>query len=84
MVYVAIGVATVGIAVGLVFRLKVLLPILALLLVVSVCFSLARSLGFLDTALTIVVAQTIVQGGYFLGLVIRAVLSTTHGMRPVV
>ena len=84
MVYVAIAVATVGVAVGLVFRLKVLLPILASLLVVSALFSLAQGLSLLDTALTIVVVQTTIQGGYFLGLVIRAVLTTSHRMRPVV
>jgi hypothetical protein len=73
----------VGAAVGLAFRLKVLLPVLALLLVVSVVFSLNRGFGFLDTALTIMVVQTILQASYFLGLVIRAVLTAGHRMRPV-
>ena len=83
MVYAAIALAIVGAAVGLAFRLKVLLPVLALLLVVSVVFSLNRGFGFLDTALTIMVAQTILQASYFLGLVIRAVLTAGHRMRPV-
>ncbi len=86
MVYAAIALAIAGVAVGLVFRLKVLLPILAAVLIVSVVFSLAHGFGFLGTALTIMVVQTIFQGSYFLGLVIRAVFltSTSHRMRPVV
>jgi len=83
MVYAAIALAFVGAAVGLVFRLKILLPVLGLLLIVSVAFSLERGFSFLDTALTIVVVQTILQGSYFLGLVIRAVFTAAHRMRPV-
>ena len=83
MVYAAIALAIVGAAVGLAFRLKVLLPVLALLLVASVLFSLDRGFGFLDTALTIMVVQTILQASYFLGLVIRAVFTAAHRMRPV-
>ncbi len=55
MVYAAIALALVGAAVGLVFRLKILLPVLGLLLIVSVVFSLDRGFSFLDTALTIMV-----------------------------
>jgi hypothetical protein len=83
MVYAAIALAIMGTAVGLAFRLKILLPVLALLLVVSVLFSLARGFGFLDTALTIMVVQTILQASYFLGLVIRAALTAAHRMRPI-
>jgi hypothetical protein len=83
MVYAAIALATVGVAVGLVFRLKILLSILAMLLVVSIVFSVCRGLSFLDTALTIMVVQTILQASYFLGLVIRAVFTSAHRMGPV-
>ena len=83
MVYAAIALALMGVAVGLMFRLKILLPVLGLLLVVSVVFSLERGFSFLDTALTIIVVQTILQGSYFLGLVIRAVFTAAHRMRPV-
>ena len=51
MVYAAIALAIMGAAVGLAFRLKILLWVLALLLVVSVMFSLNRGFDFLDTAL---------------------------------
>jgi hypothetical protein len=83
MVYAAIALAIVGVAVGLAFRLKTLLPVLALLLVASVVFSLSRGFSFLETALTIMVVQTILQGSYFLGLVIRAVFAAAYRMRPV-
>ncbi len=59
MVYAAIALALVGAAVGLVFRLKILLPVLGLLLIVSVVFSLDRGFSFLDTALTIMVGPVL-------------------------
>jgi hypothetical protein len=83
MVDAAIALAILGFAVGVVFRLKILLSILAALLVVSVAFSLARSFTFLDTALTVMAAQSIVQGCYFLGLVARAMLTAAQRRRPV-
>jgi fumarate reductase subunit D len=81
MEYSAIALAILGVAVGVVFRLRMLLPIVALLLVVSIAFSLARGFSFLDTALTVIVAQAILQGSYFLGLVIRAIFTAAHRMR---
>jgi hypothetical protein len=79
----AIALAILGFAVGIVFRLKVLLSILALLLIVSIVFSLARGFTFVDTALTIMAVQGIVQGSYFLGLVVRAVFTATQRTRPI-
>lgn len=84
MVDAAIALAILGLAVGLAFRLKVLLPILALLLVVSILFSVIRGLTFLDAALTIMAAQSIVQGGYFLGLIARTLLTAAHRTRPII
>jgi hypothetical protein len=80
----AIALVILGFAVGAVFRLKILLSILALVLVITVVFSLTRGFTFLDTALTIMAAQTIVQTSYFLGLVLRAVLTAAHRMRPII
>ena len=82
MEYAAIALGILGAAVGVVFRLKVLLPIIALLLLASIAFSLARGFSFLDTALTIFAAQAILQGSYFLGFVIRAIFAAAHGTRP--
>ena len=83
MGYAAIALATLGFAVGLIFRLKVLLVIIALLFVVSFAFSVARNFNFLDTALTIMAAQTLVQAAYFMGLLIRAFFTAAHRTRPV-
>jgi hypothetical protein len=83
MGYAAIALAIAGAAVGVMFRLKILLSAVALLLVVSMVFSLSHGFGFLHTALTIMAAQTILQGSYFLGLVIRAVFAAAHRMRPI-
>jgi hypothetical protein len=79
----AIALAILGFAVGMVFRLKVLLSILALLLVVSIVLSIARGFTFLDTALTIMAVQGIVQASYVLGLVVRAVLDATQRPRSI-
>jgi hypothetical protein len=83
MLYAAIALALVGFVVGVVFRFKVLLPILLLLLLVSIIFSVGRGFDFGDTLLTVFVAQSIVQGSYFLGLVARAVFSATDRMRQI-
>jgi hypothetical protein len=84
MVNAAIALAILGLAVGVAFRLKVLLPILALLLVVSILFSIVRGFTFFDAALTIMAAQSIVQGGYFLGLIARALFTAVHRIRPII
>jgi len=61
--------------------IALILSILALLFLVSIVFSLARGFNFLDTALTIMIVQTILQGSYFLGLVARAFFDTDHRVR---
>jgi hypothetical protein len=80
MVWTAIALAISGVAAGILLQLKIFLPIVGLLLVVSFAFSLANGFSFLDTALTIIVAQTILQGGYFLGVTIRTIVV---GKRPI-
>jgi heme/copper-type cytochrome/quinol oxidase subunit 4 len=69
----AVALAILGFSVGMLFRLRILLSILALLLVLSIVFSVARGFSFVDAALTIMFVQSIVQGSYFLGLVARSV-----------
>jgi hypothetical protein len=83
MLYAAIALALVGFVVGVFFRFKVLLPILLLLLLVSIIFSVGHGFGFGDTVLTVFVAQSIVQGSYFLGLVAHAIFSATDRMRQI-
>lgn len=79
----AVALAVLGFAVGTVFRLWILLPILALLLLGSIAFSIVSGFSFRDTALMIMTAQALVQGGYFLGLVIRALFCAAYRMRPI-
>ncbi|XIA64878.1 hypothetical protein ACFIOY_40050 [Bradyrhizobium sp. TZ2] len=74
MEYAATALAILGFAVGIAFRFKVLLPIIGVLLLASVVFSLASGFSFLDTALTVLTGQAILQGSYFLGLLIRAII----------
>ena len=73
MGYAAIGLAILGFAIGVMFRLKVLLTFVGLLLIFSVVFSLTHGFTFLEAGLTILVAQTILQSTYFLGLAARSV-----------
>lgn len=81
MGYAALSLAILGFAVGAVFRLKILLSILALLLLVSIAFSLSRGFDLLDTTLTIMAVQSILQGSYFVGLVARAFFAADHRVR---
>jgi hypothetical protein len=74
--YTALSLAILGFAVGAVFRFKILLLMVALLFVFS-AFSLTRGANFLDGALTIMAAQALIQGSYFLGLVARAFFAAT-------
>jgi hypothetical protein len=72
MEYYAVGLAVLGGAVGAAFRWKVLLPIIGLLPFASIIFSISRGFGLVDTTIVILVAEAILQGGYLVGLLIRA------------
>jgi hypothetical protein len=69
----ALGLAVLGAAVGIAFRWKVLLPIIVLLPAASIIFSISRDLSFLEAAIVVILTQVILQGGYFAGLLIRAI-----------
>jgi uncharacterized membrane protein len=79
MVYFAVGLAVTGAAAGIAFRWKVLLPVIVLLPLLTIIFSVSRGLTPRDIAIVVIVAEAILQGGYFLGLLIR--LITTAGIR---
>lgn len=72
MIYFAVGLALLGTAIGLVFRWKVLLPLIILVPFAAVIFSVAREASFEDAAIIVLGAEAILQGGYFLGLLIRS------------
>ncbi len=84
MVYAAIAVALFGVTAGAVFRLKVLLVFVGIILVAAVIFSFFRSFSFLETALTIAVAESILQGAYFVGLVLKSLCPIGHRIRRVI
>ena len=83
MTYAAIALAIMGFVVGVMFRFRVLLPILLALLFVSIVFALGHDLSFLGVVWTVMVAQAIVQASYFLGLVARTLFTATDRMRRV-
>ena len=71
MVYSAIALAITGFVVGGVFRFRVLVALVGVVLFLSIAFSLGHGFSFLKTAVAIIVAQTIFQGTYFIGLAAR-------------
>jgi hypothetical protein len=75
MGYAALVLAMIGFAIGTRFRIQVLLPVLVLLLLVSIAMSVARGFSILEAALTVILAQTIVQCSYFAGLLAHSILS---------
>ena len=82
MGYAAITFALLGFAVGMIFRLQVLLIVLAMLLVASIVYCVSSGFNFVDALLTVMAVQTIVQGSYFLGLIARTVFAA-NGMRQI-
>jgi hypothetical protein len=82
MGYAVIALAMLGFAVGIMFRLQVLLIVIALLLLMSIVFAFGSGLSFFDSLLTIMAVQTAVQGSYFLGLIARAALAS-HAPRHI-
>ena len=87
MGFAAVALVVIGFAVGTMFRIRVLLPILLLLLIASIAFSMVQGFSFLEGALVVFLAQTIIQVSYFLGLIAHAVLVSVDreprvGRRP--
>jgi hypothetical protein len=82
MAYAAVALVIIGSGVGVAFRLKVLLPILALLLILSIVFAVVQGFDFLHTAFMVIETQTSVQTGYFLGVVVRSIVDGKRRMLP--
>lgn len=83
MQHAAIALAIMGFVVGVMFRFRVLLPILLALLLFSIVFALGRGFTFVGAIWAIMLAQAIVQASYFLGLVVRAYFAAAHRPRRV-
>jgi hypothetical protein len=69
MMFLGILLALVGATAGLMFRWKVLLPVIVLLpFAAAIC---PASRGIKDTLIVVLVAEALLQGGYIAGLLIR-------------
>ena len=73
MIYSAVGLAVMGVAAGLAFRWKVLLPVIVLLPFAVGALSISHSITYGETVVFIIGAESILQGGYFVGLLMRVV-----------
>ena len=78
MGYSTIALTKLGFSVGVVFRLKVLLPVLAVLLVGSIGFSLARNVTVLNNSADDHHHQGTVQSSYFLGMLARVAFASAQ------
>jgi hypothetical protein len=75
----AIAVAILGVTLGLTCRLRFLLAVILTALVMTTIFVSTQSYGVLKSLLVIVVAQVLLQSGFFAGLVARSVFSRVSG-----
>jgi hypothetical protein len=73
--YASMVLAFLGLAVGVRFRFKVLMPMLPLVVVASVIFAATNGYSFAQTVVTVVAAQIILQVCYFVGIATRAIFS---------
>jgi len=71
MTYLAAGLALLGAAIGLAFRWQALLPVIVVVPVVVTIFSVSRGASFEVTATAILLAEVVLQGSYFAGLLLR-------------
>jgi hypothetical protein len=76
MGYAAIALALLGFAIGTLFRLQVVLIVIALLLLLSIVLSFGSGLSLSESLMIIMAVQTVVQGSYFLGLLARSALAS--------
>ena len=80
ILYTAVGLSVVGFVVGLTLRLSTFLVFVGLVLIAAIAYSIDAGFGFFSTLLNIMVAEAILQGSYFVGLVVRNFFSG-NGLR---
>ena len=78
MAFAALGLIVLGLSAGLMSRLKGLLLLVGTVFLLSIGFSLRSGFGFLGTAAVVVIAQTILQSCYLLGVVIHTLLNPSQ------
>jgi hypothetical protein len=77
MVYSAVGLALIGAVAGFAFRWKVLLPVVVLLPLAAIIFSVSRGFSYMETVIVIAIAEGVLQGGYILGLSLGVLTDAT-------
>ena len=82
MEYAAIALAVFGGVLGLRFRFRVLLAFAVLVVLGSLAFLVIQRFSVVETLLTILAAQAILQGSYFSGLAIRAMFRAAQRRLP--
>lgn len=82
MGYATVVLALFGLGLGATVRLKVLLPVLAVLLVVSIVFSIIQGFDVLHATAATIEAQVCTQMGYFLGIVARSIFYSMRRGTP--
>ncbi|WP_407180119.1 hypothetical protein [Bradyrhizobium sp. STM 3562] len=75
MIYAAITLAALGWIIGQHFWLKSIVGATISVLVATTIFAASNRYSLWDTAMVVAASQAILQGGYFLGLISRNVLS---------
>ena len=83
MGYMSFVAAFLGFGIGVAFRLKALLPVLALLLTVTIISAFIGGVSFIEAALAVIEVQCIAQAAYFSGLLFRSLIDTTRRTRPI-
>jgi hypothetical protein len=73
--YAATALVILGFMVGILCRFRVLLTAVGIVLVASIGFSVASDFRFLAAFATVMAAQAILQGSYFMGLITKAAVS---------
>lgn len=75
--------ALTGFLIGVVFRLKVLLPVLMIVFVGSMVSAIVQGASFWKATELVLLAQFIVQGAYFVGAVARWLFVNDSGIRSI-
>jgi len=77
MAYSAIGLALIGFGAGLAFRWKVLLPVVVLIPLAAIIFSVSRGFSYREAVMVIAIAEGVLQAGYILGLSLGVLTAAT-------
>lgn len=81
MVFAALGLAILGLSAGLMSRLKVLLLLVGIVLLLSIGMSVRGGFSFLGSVAVVVIAQTILQFCYVLGVAIHTLVLPSQAAR---